>query len=116
MTEIPKDNGKENISNNIKFNNVLDIIEYYKSKDIIIISKSFEQNIENILSFLLDSNNLAIDKIIIVKFLQFFFLKNEMNSEIFSRVYKSKDNNCSIYKIIIHEYIVYKNYSNDEED
>ena len=103
-------------SNNNLSEKIIEKINLYEKKDISIISKSFEATISEFLSFLIDKNNLAIFKIKIIKFLQSLFIKNEMNSEIVSRNCIIHKNNLDIYKIIIHEYIVYKNNSNFPED
>jgi len=103
-------------SNNNLSEKIIEKINLYEKKDISIISKSFESTISEFLSFLIDENNLAIFKIKIIKFLQSLFIKNEMNSEIVSRNCIIHENKLDIYKIIIHEYIVYKNNSNFPED
>ena len=103
-------------SNNNLSEKIIEDINLYEKKDISIISKSFEATISEFLSFLIDEKNLAIFKIKIIKFLQSLFIKNEINSEIISRNCILHKNNLDIYKIIIHEYIVYKNNSNFPED
>ena len=113
---ILKDETTNFSSNNSISEKIIENINLYEKKDISIISKSFETTISEFLSFIIDENNLAIFKIKIIKFLQSLFIKNEMNSEIVSRNCILHKNKLDIYKIIIHEYIVYKNNSNFPED
>ena len=103
-------------TNDILSEKIIENINLYEKKDVCIISKSLEVIISEFLSFLVDDKNLAIFKIKIIKFLQNIFIKNEMNSEIITRNCILHNNSLNIYKIIIHEFIVYKNSSNFPED
>ena len=90
-----------------------------KNKNIMIISKNFEQKIPDILSFLQNDSNLAINKITIIKYLQNLFSTIEINSEIFLRKFSSEKEKLNLYQIIIGQYISYSNSSNfpnDEND
>ena len=109
--EINKD-----FSSNIKNESILDNINLFEKNDILIITKSFEEKIPEIISFLISCENLVVHKIKIVKFLQNIFIRNEMNSEIFARNCLLHNNKLSIYEIFIHEYIFYKNNSNQLDD
>ena len=102
--------------NSIISESIIEKINIYENKEISMINESFEQTISEILSFLIDAGNLVIYKIKIVKFLQNLIIKIEVNSEIISRNEFLQNNGISIYKIIIHEYIIYKNNSNNLDD
>ena len=110
---------KEDISNsstNAQHETIIKDINEYENNNISIISKSFKYKIPELLFFLLDNKNLVTNKIKIVRFLQNLFTKNEINSEIISRICQSQNNQLNIYRIIIHEYLIYKNDSNQTED
>ena len=103
---------KEDISNsstNAQQETIIKDINEYENNNISIISKSFKYKIPELLFFLLDNKNLVTNKIKIVRFLQNLFTKNEINSEIISRICESHNNQLNIYRIIIHEYLIYKN-------
>ena len=112
---ITKDDTNNSLTNDHQKTIINDINEL-ENNNISIISKSFENKIPEFLSFLLDNKNLATNKIKIVRFLQNLFIKNEMNSEIISRICIFHNIQLNIYKIIIHEYLIYKNDSNQAED
>ena len=107
-------------STNISFSeSILQDINTLKNKNLVIISKNFEQKIPEILSFLQNDSNLAINKLIIVKYLQNLFLTININSEIFIRKYSSEKEKLNLYQIIIEQYISYtnsSNFKNDEND
>jgi hypothetical protein len=110
---------KEDISNsstNEQHETIIKDIDEYQNNNISIISKSFKDKIPELLFFLLDNKNLVTNKIKIVRFLQNLFTKNEVNSEIISRICQSHNNQLNIYRIIIHEYLIYKSDSNSTED
>ena len=109
------------ISTNISLSEtILQDINNYKNKNIHIISKSFEQKIPDILYFLQNNLNLAVNKIQIIKYLKELFTTVNINSEIFLRKNSSdKEEKLNLYEIIINQYISYTNSSNfqkDEED
>ena len=108
------------ISTNISLSEtILQDINNYKNKNIHIISKSFEQKIPDILYFLQNNLNLAVNKIQIIKYLQELFTTININSEIFLRKKSSDKEKLNLYEIIINQYICYANSSNfqkDEED
>ena len=107
-----------NSSNKFSSESLLQNINYCKNNNLFIISKIFEQKIPDILSFLQNNFNLAINKISIIKYLQNLFSIINMNSEIFLRKYSS-DKKLNLYQIIIEQYISYTNSSNfikDEND
>ena len=87
-----------------------------KNKNVFIISKSLEQRITEILSYLQSDENLAKNKISIVKYLQSLFLSVEFNSEIFSRKTTNEKEKLNLYKVIIQQYIFYTNPSNEKAD
>ena len=58
-----------------------------KNKNVYLITKSIEQRITDILSFLQSDSNLATSKIQVIKYLQSLFINVEFNSEIFLRNY-----------------------------
>ena len=116
-----KVNNEENIDNSSKsLNNISDIIiekiNTYENKDIFLITQTLESLISEMLSFLIIPKNLVKYKIKIIKFLQSISIKNEINSEIISRILNLHNNKLSIFQIIIHEYIIYKNNSNLIDD
>ena len=102
------------INNNIN-QEIIEKINFYE-KNISIITKEHESIISKMLTFLIENKNLAMLKIKIVKFLQNIFIKCEINSEIILRYSILNNNKLDIYKILIHEYIAYKNESNFIED
>jgi hypothetical protein len=107
-------------STNASFSeSLLQDLNALKNKNIMIISKNFEQKIPDILSFLQNDSNLAINKISIIKYLQNLFSAIEINSEIFLRKFSSEKEKLNLYQIIIGQYISYSNSSNfpnDEND
>jgi hypothetical protein len=93
---------------------IIQYINALKDKNIMIITKEFDQTIPEILTFLKNDSNLAKDKLIILNYLESLFTNISINSEIFLRkVSISKEN---LYEIIICEYILYTNKSNSEND
>ena len=95
------------------------IFIYTLNKNIHIITKAFEQKIPDILSFLQNNLNLAVNKIQIIKYLQELFTTVNINSEIFLRKNSSDKEKLNLFEIIISQYIIYTNSSNfqkDEED
>ena len=116
-----KENIEETINplsniNNDSSESILQDINNFKNKNIVIISKDFEIKIPDILSFLQNNSNLAVNKIILVKYLQTLFLTIEINSEIFLRKLSSEEDKLNLFQIIIHQYISYTNSSNSEND
>ena len=115
-----EDSISPSISTNISLSEtILQDINSYKNKNIYIISKSFEQKIPDILYFLQNNLNLAVNKIQIIKYLQELFTTVKINSEIFLRKNSSDKEKLNLYEIIINQYICYANSSNfqkDEED
>ena len=107
-------------STNISFSeSLIQDINSFKNKNLVIITKSFEQKIPDILSFLQNNSNLAINKIAVVKYLQTLFLTININSEIFLRKCSSDKDKLNLFQIIIQQYISYSNSSNfinDEKD
>ena len=104
-------------STNISFNESL-IQDLSKAKNIFLISKNFEQKIVDILSYLQSDANLALNKILVLKYLQSLFLKVDFNSEIFLRKFTNDKEKLNLYQIIIYQYICYTNSGNSklEED
>ena len=92
------------------------IVFICKNKNIYLITKFIEERISDILSYLYSDENLAKNKIIIVKYLQELFMNVEFNSEIFLRETINKNKKLNLYKIIISQYIFYINPSNSKED
>ena len=82
-----------------------------KNKNVYLISKTIEQRIIEILSYLQSDSNLANNKIPIVKYLQSLFMTVEFNSEIFMRKYINDKEKLNLYKIIIYQYIYYTKLS-----
>ena len=110
---------KKDINNsqtNEQHETIINDIKEFENNNISIISKFFKNKIPELLFFLLDNKNTVTNKIRIVRFLQNLFIKNEINSEIVSRICQSHNIQLNIYKIIIHEYLIYKNAMNQEED
>ena len=87
-----------------------------KNKNVYLISKTIEQRIIEILSYLQSDSNLANNKIPIVKYLQSLFMTVEFNSEIFMRKYINDKEKLNLYKIIIYQYIYYTNPLNSKTD
>ena len=119
MTEKAPSQESLNISNstNVSFSeSLLQDINSFKNKNLVIISKNFEQKIPELLSFLQNNANLAVNKISIVKYLQSLFLSININSEIFLRKYSSDKEKLNLYQIIIEQYISYSNNSNFQND
>ena len=119
MTEKAPSQESLNISNstNVSFSeSLIQDINSFKNKNLVIISKNFEQKIPELLSFLQNNSNLAVNKISIVKYLQYLFLTININSEIFLRKYSSDREKLNLYQIIIKQYISYSNNSNFQND
>ena len=109
ITNIEDSKNTSTNTNNNFFESLID-------NNIFVISKSFEQTIPDILSYLHNKSNLATHKIEIVKYLQMLFLKININSEIFLRKKSSDKDQLNLFQIIIHEYISYTNISNNLDD
>ena len=86
------------------------------SKNYVIISKNLEPKIPDILSYLQNNSNLALNKIIIVKYLQKMFLTININSEIFLRKLSSEKEKLNLCQIIVGQYITYTNNLSNEND
>ena len=102
-TNNQTDNSEASVSSTIQYINVL------KNKNIMIITKEFEQTIPEILTFLKNDSNLAKDKLIILNYLESLFTSISINSEIFLK--KESISKENLYEIIIYEYILYTNKS-----
>ena len=91
-------------STNTSFNeNIIQDINYYKTKEIFLISKNFEIKIPELLSFLQNE----------LKYLESLFTKIDYNSEIFSYKYSNDKEKLNLFQIIINQYIT---TPNDKED
>ena len=119
IVDSQENNNPDNINNQSATpeNSVSSTIQYInvlKNKNIMIITKEFEQTIPEILTFLKNDSNLAKDKLIILNYLESLFTTIDINSEIiFRKESISKEN---LYEIIIYEYVLYTNESNSEND
>ena len=91
-------------------------INNYEQNNLSIITNSIERIVPNIVSFLINNENSVNNKIKIVRFLQNLFIKNEMNSEIFSRICQFNNIKLNPFQIIVHEYLIYKENSKQSED
>ena len=116
MSEIITKKDINNSQTNEQHETIINEIKEFENKNISIKSKFLKNKIPELLFFLLDNKNTVTNKIRIVRFLQNLFIKNEINSEIVSRICQSHNIQLNIYKIIIHEYLIYKNAMNQEED
>ena len=89
-----------------------------RMKNTFIITKASEPKIVDLLNYLQSDNNLATNKIQIIKYLQSLFLKVEFNSEIFIRKFINDKEKLNLYQVIIYQFILYTNPGNSktEED
>ena len=103
-------------SNSNQSDDFIKDINNYEQNNLSIITNSFEKIVPNILSFLIENDNSVNNKIKIVRILQNMFIKNEMNSEIFSRICQFNSVELNLFQIIIHEYLIYKENPKQPED
>jgi hypothetical protein len=119
MSETPELQESLNNSDSTNVSNLDSLIQginSWKKKNVVIITKSIERKIPDILSFLQNNENLAINKMAIVKYLENLFLTININSEIFLRKQSSYKEKLNLYEIIIEQYITYTNSSNSPND
>ena len=112
---LNEDSVMSSSTSNNSFNDTL-IQDLSKLKNKYLISKSIEQKIIEILSYLQSDTNLASNKIIILKYLQTLFTKVEFNSEIFLRKFINDKEKLNLYKIIIYQYVLYTNPGNSKTE
>ena len=111
---IPENTNSQTDTSEASVSSTIQYINSLKNKNIMIITKEFEQTIPEILTFLKNDSNLARDKLIIMNYLESLFTTININSEIFLRKQSiSKEN---LYEIIIYEYVLYTNKLNSEND
>ena len=119
IVDSQENNTPDNINNDTEtseasVSSTIQYINFLKNKNIMIITKEFEQTIPEILTFLKNDSNLAKDKLIILNYLESLFTTIKINSEIFLR--KESISKENLYEIIIYEYVIYTNKSNSEND
>ena len=109
LQESVNNSESTNITN---LDSLIQSINNWNKKNVLIITKSIEQKIPDILSFLQNNENLAVNKIAFVKYLENLFLTININSEIFLRKQSSDKRKLNLYDIIIEQYITYTNNLN----
>lgn len=119
IVDSQENKSPDNINNDTEtseasVSSTIQYINFLKNKNIMIITKEFEQTIPEILTFLKNDSNLAKDKLIILNYLESLFTTIKINSEIFLR--KESISKENLYEIIIYEYVIYTNKSNSEND
>ena len=107
-----KDNSIFNIDKNLSPDSLIQDLS--RLGNIFLISTKFESKIIDILLYLQSDENLAINKIKIIKYLQSLFLNIDYNSEIFMRKCIKDKEKLNLYQIIIYQYIKYKNPKNSK--
>ena len=102
-------------STNTSFSeNFIQDINFLKSKEIYLISKTFEAKIPELLSYLQNDSNIISNKLLIIRYLINLFTKVDFNSEIFSYKYSNNDKEkLNLFQIIINQFI---NCSSEKED
>ena len=101
-------------STNTSFSeNLIQDINSLKSKEIFLISKTFEAKIPEILSYLQNESNSTSNKLLILKYLESLFTKISFNSEILANKYSNDKEKLNLFQIIIIQYIT---SSNDKEE
>ena len=111
---INEDSSTVSNSTNTSFTeNILQEINSLKSREIYLISKSFETKIPELLSYLQSDSNSTSNKLLILKYLENLFSKVNFNSEIFSSKYSNEKERLNLFQIIINQFI---NCTNEKED
>ena len=102
-------------STNTSFSdNLIQDINFLKSKEIYLISKTFEMKIPELLSYLQSDSNSISNKLLIIKYLENLFTKVDFNSEIFASKYSNNDKEkLNLFQILINQFI---SCSNDKEE
>ena len=101
-------------STNTSFSeNILQDINYLKSKDIYLISKNFENKIPEILTYLQNDSNTIANKMLILKYLETLFSKVIFNSEIFLYKFSNDKERLNLFQVIINQFVI---SPNDRED
>ena len=109
-----KDNSLSNMNNNFSQETLIEDLS--KMENIFLISSNFEPKIIDILLYLQSDENLAINKIKIIKFLQSLFINIDYNLEIFMRKFIKDKERLNLYQIIIYQYILYGNPRNSKAE
>jgi hypothetical protein len=107
---------EDSIMSNSTNNSLTDslIQDLTKIKNIFLITKSLEQKLPDILSYLQSDTNIA-NKIFIVKYLQSLLFQVNYNTEIILRKFSNDKEKLNLYQIIIYQYI-FTNPGNTEEE
>ena len=93
-------------STNTSFtDNIIQEINSLKSKEIYLISKTFEAKIPELLSYLNNESNSISNKLLILKYIENLFTKICYNSEIFSSKLSNDKEKFNLFQIIINQYI-----------
>ena len=92
---------------------IIQDINYLKTKENYLITKSFENKIPELLSYLQCDSNAITNKLLIIKYLEILFTKVCFNSEIFSYKYSNDKERLNIFQIIINQYIICPNDKDD---
>ena len=101
-------------STNTSFSeNLIQDINSLKSKEIFLISKTFESKIPELLSYLQNESNYTTNKLLIFKYLESLFTKISYNSEIFANKFSNDKEKLNLFQIIINQYIL---SPSDKED
>jgi hypothetical protein len=98
-------------STNTSFSeNIIQEINWLKSKEIYLISKNFEAKIPDIFAYLQSDSNSISNKLLILKYLEIIFTKINFNSAILC--YKMSNNDkekLNLFQIIINQYVTCPN-------
>ena len=109
--KTPNEDSSISSSTNTSFSeNIIQEINWLKSKEIYLISKNFEAKIPDIFAYLQSDSNSYSNKLLIIKYLGIIFSKINFNSVIFYNKISSNDKEkLNLFEVIINQYVTSSN-------
>ena len=103
----PNEDSSISSSTNTSFSeNIIQEINWLKSKEIYLISKNFETKIPDIFAYLQSDSNSYSNKLLIIKYLENIFTKINFNSAIFySKISNNDKEKLNLFQVIINQYV-----------
>ena len=115
-TKKSEDSNSLNSTNISLSETLIQDINSYKNKNIYLITKSLEPKISGILTYLLNNTNTALNKTIIIEYLQTSFQKIDTNCPIFMRGTSNDKEKLNLFQVIINQYITHFNNTDSKND
>ena len=109
--KTPNEDSSISSSTNTSFSeNIIQEINWLKSKEIYLISKNFEAKIPDIFAYLQSDSNSYSNKLLILKYLENIFTKINFNSAIlYYKVSNNEKEKLNLLQIIINQYVTCPN-------